>query len=78
MSYLMLWSGGKDSCFALYKALLENYKITQISITTKEQYELSYRHNIDLPLLAKFTLLFPISLEEQTYIITNFFTPKQA
>ena len=37
MSYVVSWSGGKDSCFACYKAIQEGYKVTHLlNIISKE------------------------------------------
>ena len=30
MSYIVSWSGGKDSCFACYKAIREGYKVSHL------------------------------------------------
>jgi uncharacterized protein (TIGR00290 family) len=44
MGYAVLWSGGKDSCFAYYKAMLQGYHIRCLVILVKKGNRLSLSH----------------------------------
>jgi diphthamide synthase (EF-2-diphthine--ammonia ligase) len=49
--YIASWSGGKDSCFACYKALKAGYKITYlINFISKEYKRVSF-HGIESGLI---------------------------
>ena len=39
MSYIASWSGGKDSCFAYYKAILGGYDISHIVNFISDEYK---------------------------------------
>jgi uncharacterized protein (TIGR00290 family) len=45
--YISSWSGGKDSCFACYKALKAGYKITHLVNFISREYKRVSFHGID-------------------------------
>ena len=67
MSYISSWSGGKDGCFACYKAICDGYNISHIvNFISKEYKRVSFHgteakliqlqaETIDIPLLQKET-----------------------
>ncbi len=67
MSYISSWSGGKDSCFACYKAISEGYDVSLLlNFISKEYKRVSFHGTeakliqlqakaIDIPLLQKET-----------------------
>ncbi|MFX1364329.1 MAG: diphthine--ammonia ligase [Promethearchaeota archaeon] len=51
MSYLVSWSGGKDCCFACFKAISEGYNISHlINLVSKESKKID-THNINTELI---------------------------
>lgn len=43
MSYIASWSGGKDSCFACYRAILEGYDVSHlVNLTSSEHKKVSF------------------------------------
>jgi len=43
MSYIVSWSGGKDSCFACYEAMLQGYKVSHlVNFISKEFKRVSF------------------------------------
>ena len=67
MSYITSWSGGKDSCFACYKAICDGYNISYlVNFVSKEYRRVSFHGTeakliqlqaeaLDIPLLQKET-----------------------
>ena len=67
MSYIASWSGGKDSCFACYRAIIEGYDVSHlVNFTSKEHKKVSFHGTetkliqlqgeaIGIPLLQKET-----------------------
>lgn len=67
MSYIASWSGGKDSCFACYRAILDGYDVSHlVNFTSKEHKKVSFHGTetkliqlqakaIGIPLLQKET-----------------------
>lgn len=67
MSYIASWSGGKDSCMALYKAMAKGYRISSlVNFISKEYKRVSFHgteaklihlqaNSVDLPLMQKET-----------------------
>jgi uncharacterized protein (TIGR00290 family) len=67
MSYIASWSGGKDSCFALYKAINKGYEVSHlVNFISKEFHRVSFHGTearliqlqsqaIGIPLLQKET-----------------------
>ena len=67
MNYVISWSGGKDSCFALYEAVDKGYKISHlVNFISKEFHRVSFHGTearliqlqsqaIGIPLLQKET-----------------------
>lgn len=48
MSYISSWSGGKDSCFACYKAICEGYKVSHlVNFISKEYKRVSFHGTED-------------------------------
>lgn len=67
MSYIASWSGGKDSCFALYEAMSRGYQISHlVNFISKEFHRVSFHgtearliqlqsHALGIPVLQKET-----------------------
>ena len=52
--YISSWSGGKDSCFACYKALKAGYKITHlVNFISREYKRVSFPKRGTLPPFGK-------------------------
>ncbi|MFA5156402.1 MAG: diphthine--ammonia ligase [Candidatus Omnitrophota bacterium] len=52
MKAVSLWSGGKDSCFACYKAMSRGYKVTALFNFTKLDGTASLSHGLDPRLIS--------------------------
>jgi hypothetical protein len=51
MSYIASWSGGKDSCFACYRAILEGYDVSHlVNFTSREHKKVSF-HGTEMGLI---------------------------
>lgn len=51
--YLASWSGGKDSCFACYRAIQRGYKISYLVNFISEEYKRVRFHGTDAKLIRK-------------------------
>ncbi|MCK4753011.1 MAG: diphthine--ammonia ligase [Planctomycetes bacterium] len=51
MSYITSWSGGKDSCLACYKAMLDGYDISYILNSISEEYKRVRFHGLEAKLI---------------------------
>lgn len=51
MSYIASWSGGKDSCFACYKAILNGYKISYLVNFISQEYKRVRFHGTEAKLI---------------------------
>ena len=49
--YISSWSGGKDSCFACYKALQTGYKVTHLVNFISKEYKRVSFHGIESGLI---------------------------
>jgi uncharacterized protein (TIGR00290 family) len=68
MSYISSWSGGKDSCFACYKAMLEGYSISRLVNFVSREYKRVSFHGTEAELIqlqAK-TIGIPLLQKETT------------
>jgi uncharacterized protein (TIGR00290 family) len=68
MSYISSWSGGKDSCFACYKAMLEGYSISRLVNFVSREYKRVSFHGTEpelIQLQAK-TIGIPLLQKETT------------
>ena len=69
MSYIASWSGGKDSCFALYEAIRKGYQISHlVNFISKEFHRVSF-HGIEARLiqLQSHALRVPVLQKETTW-----------
>jgi hypothetical protein len=76
MNYIATWSGGKESCLACYKIMLEENNVSYLINYISREYKRVYRHGIKpelirlqakamgIPLVQK---EFTVSFERQTY-----------
>lgn len=51
MSYIASWSGGKDSCFACYQAILAGYKISYLANFVSVEYKRVRFHGTEAKLI---------------------------
>lgn len=52
MSYIVAWSGGKDSCFACYKAIIQGYNIAYLlTFARKKCKRLLWHYGVDTKLI---------------------------
>jgi uncharacterized protein (TIGR00290 family) len=51
MSYISSWSGGKDSCFACYKAIREGYNVSHLLNFISKEYERVSFHGTEAKLI---------------------------
>jgi uncharacterized protein (TIGR00290 family) len=51
MSYIASWSGGKDSCFACYKAICNGYTISHLMNFISKEYKRVSSHGIESKLI---------------------------
>lgn len=51
MSYISSWSGGKDSCFACYQAILAGYDISYLANFVSVEYKRARFHGTDAKLI---------------------------
>ena len=51
MSYISSWSGGKDSCFACYKAICEGYNVSHLLNFISEEYKRVSFHGTEAKLI---------------------------
>jgi len=69
MSYIASWSGGKDSCFALYEAIRRGYQISHlVNFISKEFHRVSF-HGTEARLiqLKSHALRVPVLQKETTW-----------
>ena len=62
MKVISLWSGGKDSCFACYKAKLQGYQIISIVNFTNSDGRDSVSHGLSTDIIRKQAGLIDIPL----------------
>ncbi|MBA7712854.1 hypothetical protein ES703_121844 [subsurface metagenome] len=51
MSYISSWSGGKDSCFACYKAIREGYNVSHLLNFISKEYKRVSFHGTEAKLI---------------------------
>ncbi|GAI63885.1 unnamed protein product [marine sediment metagenome] len=51
MSYISSWSGGKDSCFACYKAFCEGYNVSHLLNFISKEYKRVSFHGTEAKLI---------------------------
>jgi len=69
MSYISSWSGGKDSCFACYKAICEGYNVSHLLNFISKEYQRVSFHGTEAKLIqlqAK-AIGIPLSQKETTW-----------
>jgi len=65
MSYAVSWSGGKDSCFALYRAVLSGYRISHlVNFINKESKRVSF-HGTEAKLIQSQAEAIDITLTQK-------------
>lgn len=72
MKVVCLWSGGKDSCFAGYKAKLAGYEILALFNFTKTNGKDSLSHGLSSKIIRKQTEMIGIPLVQKIMPETNY------
>ena len=51
MSYIVSWSGGKDSCYACYQAICDGYEVSHLVNFISEEYRRVSFHGTEARLI---------------------------
>lgn len=72
MNVISLWSGGKDSCLACYKAKLEGYKISYLVNFTNSEGNNSISHGLPAQVIRKQASLTGIPFLQKAMPLVNY------
>lgn len=72
MSYLVSWSGGKDSCLACYKAMQQGLQISHLINCVSKEYKRVNAHGLDPQLICLQAEALGIPLLQQLTTATNY------